>query len=137
MNNYTEFSLKQIDAAYINALVDLVNACRANNVEIDKVRHFQNGQHVTFKGRLHANAVCHDGSYGTPCPFWVEDGNERYKNNWSCRSGLWETIGFPWDYDDVSVHDAEELAFYLHALNDRDRVGYIPMPWEEEENEMD
>ena len=115
MTNYTEFSPKQIDAAYINSLVDLVNACRANNVEIDKVSHFQNGWHVTFKGYSHADAVCHDGSYGSPCPFWL--GEERYQNDWSCRDGLWETIGFPWDYDDVSAHEAQELAEYLAALN--------------------
>jgi hypothetical protein len=42
MNNYTEFSMKSVDAAYINSLVDLVNACRYRHVEIDKVCHFQN-----------------------------------------------------------------------------------------------
>lgn len=115
MGNYTDFTMKTIDAAYINSLVDLVNACRENNVEINEVRHFQNGWHVTFTGYPHADAVCHDGSYGSPCPFWL--GENRYKNDWTCHSGLWETIGFPWDYDDVSTHNAQELAHYLAALN--------------------
>jgi len=125
MNNYTEFSTKSVDAAYINSLVDLVNACRYRHVEIDKVCHFQNGWHITFVGHPHADAVCHDGSYGSPCSFWLPDGG--HNNDWS-RSGSWETIGFPWDYDDVSVHTAEELAFYLWALDNG------KTPWEENEN---
>jgi hypothetical protein len=50
-----------------------------------------------------------------------------HNNDWS-HSGSWETIGFPWDYDDVSVHTAEELAFYLWALDNG------KTPWEENEN---
>ena len=127
MENYTNFTLKTIDAAYINSLVDLVNACRANNVEINKVCHFQNGWHVTFATHPHADAICHDGSYGSPCPFWLNEEN-RYNNDWSYRSGLWETIGFPWDYDDVSTHTAEELAQYIAALNRGET------PWEDNED---
>lgn len=114
MNNYTEFTAKQIDAAYINSLVELINACRANEVEIDEVWHYQNGFHVTFKGHKHADAICHDGSYGSPCPYYLN--KNQHNNDWS-RSGLWETMGFPWDYDDVSIHSAEQLADYLLALN--------------------
>lgn len=121
MTNYTEFSPKQIDAAYINSLVDLVNACRYRHVKIDTVRHYQNGWHVTFKGYEHADAICHDHSYGSPC--YQGFTNSEHTNNWS-RSGEWETIGFPWDEGDVTVHSAEELAFYLWALN----VGKTP--WE-------
>ena len=114
-NNEIAFTLQQIDAAYINSLVDLVNACRELDVKIDKVCHFQNGWHVTFTGYPHADAVCHDGSYGSPCPFWAPNGG--HNNDWS-RSGYWETIGFPWDYNDVSTHTAEELAHMLKALHD-------------------
>ena len=126
MTNYTEFSTKQIDAAYINSLVDLVNACRFRGVEIDKVCHFQNGWHVTFTGHPHADAICHDGSYGSPC-YMAGYLGKGHDNDWS-RTGKWETIGFPWDYNDVSVHTAEELAFYLWSLNNG------KTPWEDNEN---
>lgn len=125
MTTYTEFTPKQIDAAYINALVDLVNACSTCNVELDKVQHFQNGWRVTFKG-YSGDAVCHDGSYGSPnyAPqFYPETTNQ---NDWE-QSGPWETIGFPWDNGDVSVHDADELAYYLYCL----RINATP--WEEDE----
>lgn len=122
MENYSAFTPKQIDAAYINALVDLVNTCRDWHVELDKVQHYENGWRVTFKGHT-GDAVCHDGSYGSPnyAPrFYPETTNQ---NDWS-QTGPWETIGFPWDYDDVSVHDADELAYYLHCLNQN------MAPWE-------
>ena len=45
--------------------------------------------------------------------------------------GAWETIGFPWDGDDVSVHDADELAFYLRCLDN----GLTPWGESEEEDE--
>ena len=108
------FTPDQIDAAYVNSLVDLVNACRERGVEIDRVCHYQNGWHVTFKGYNGADAVCHDGSYGSPCymPQYLTPG---HNNDWS-RTGEWETIGFPWDEGDVSVHSARELALYLFAL---------------------
>ena len=107
------FTPMQIDAAYINTLVELVSACRAQNVEIDKVSTFQGGWHVTFKDHEGADAICHEGSYGSPCYYCM---NVNHQNDWS-RSGSWETIGFPWDGDDVSVHDANELAFYLRCLD--------------------
>lgn len=40
----------------------------------------------------------------------------KHHNDWS-EIGQWETIGFPWDYDDVSMHTAEELAQMLAKLN--------------------
>ena len=113
MTTYTEFSLKQIDAAYINTLVDFINACRKNGVKINAVKHFQNGWHITFTDCL-GDAVCHDGSYGSPnyAPeFYPETA---YQNDWN-KSGEWETIGFPWDGGDVSVHNSEELAQLIAA----------------------
>ena len=109
------FTPMQIDAAYINSLVELVNACRAQHVELDKVCAFQGGWHVTFKNHEGADAICHDHSYGSPRYGAFFDKNVP-NNDWS-RSGSWETIGFPWDGGDVSVHDADELAFYLRCLN--------------------
>ena len=104
-----------IDAAYINSLVDLVNACRAEGVELDTVSHFQSGWHVTFKGFDGADAICHDHSHGSPNYMNAFLGNEN-PNDWS-RTGEWETIGFPWDDDDVSVHDATTLAHMLKRLS--------------------
>ena len=109
MNTY----IKQIDAAYVNTLVDLVNACRALGVELDKVQYFQNGWRVTFKG-FDGDAICHDGSYGSPNHMRSFLGEE-YPNDWT-QSGSWETIGFPWDRDDVSVHDSQTLAYLISAL---------------------
>lgn len=121
------FTPDQIDAAYVNSLVDLINACRAVGVEVDKVCHFQNGWHVTFKGFDGADAVCHDGSYGSPIynRFFQED---KYHNDWN-EHGEWETIGFPWDYGDVSVHSAQELALYISALKNGTNV------WKRDEDE--
>jgi len=121
------FTPMQIDAAYINSLVELVNACRAQQVELDKICAFQGGWHVTFKGHEGADAICHDNSYGSP-RYGAFFNKNVPDNDWS-RSGKWETIGFPWDNDDVSVHDANELAFYLRCL-DNDLA-----PWDENEED--
>lgn len=110
------FTPLTIDAAFVNSLVNLVNACRKNDVMIDEVIHYQHGWLVTFKGYDKSmNAVCHDGSYGNPIHdrYFEED---KYRNDWN-EVGYWETIGFPWDYDDVSIHSAEELAEMIHKLN--------------------
>lgn len=121
------FRPDQIDAAYINSLVNLVNACRVAGVEMDKVFHFQNGWLVTFKGFEGADAICHDGSYGSPCYMagFLQKGHD---NDWT-RSGDWETSGFPWDYDDMSVHSAQELALYISALKNGTNI------WEHNEDE--
>ena len=109
------FVQQEIDGAYINSLVRLVNACNLMGVELDKVSFYQNGFRVTFKGYDGADAICHDGSYGSPC-YMARYNGKGHDNDWS-RYGDWETIGFPWDYDDVSCHSAEELASYIALLN--------------------
>lgn len=116
-----EFVPQQIDAAYVNALVQLINACREYEVEIENVCFFQNGWHVTFRGFDGADAICHDHSYGSPCYFG------KHHNDWSNKDGEWETIGFPWDEDDVSVHTARELAFFIESLKNG------LSPWNEDE----
>ena len=105
------FTPQYIDGAYVNSLVRLVNACNLMGVELDKVSFFQNGFHVTFKGYEGADAICHDGSYGSPCRMGCHRDND-----WS-RYGEWETIGFPWDNGDVSYRSAKELASYIALLN--------------------
>lgn len=42
-NNEIAFTNQQVDAAYVNSLVDLVNACRENHVAIDKMAYYQHG----------------------------------------------------------------------------------------------
>lgn len=116
MDNYSIFEPKSIDAAYIIALTELVNACRAYRVEINKVNHFQNGFHVTFKGFPHADAICHDHSYGSPCYGAIFD-DMKHQNNWDIEDVHWETIGFPWDGNDVTVHSAIEIAAMISAIN--------------------
>lgn len=114
LNERMHFTPMQIDAAYINSLVELVNRCHTYNVELDKVCAFQGGWVVTFKG-YKGDAICHDHSYGSPCygAFFNESART---NDWSA-SGMWETTGFPWDHEDVTVHSASELAFYIAELN--------------------
>lgn len=114
-NNEIAFTSQQIDAAYVNSLVDLVNVCRELDVKIDKVYHYQHGWGVTFKG-FEGDAICHSGSCGSPCPNGLYDPSTE-TNNWD-NSGRWETMGFPWDGDYVSVHSASALAHMIAALRD-------------------
>lgn len=122
--SHDAFVQHTIDACYINSLVNLVNACRAVNVPIHKVETYQNGWRVEFLG-FTGDAVCHDGSYGNPIHNRYFEKNKHH-NDWS-EEGKWETIGFPWDYEDVSVHTAGELASFLAIL----RQGLNP--WEDKE----
>ena len=114
-NNEIAFTAQQIDGAYINSLVELVNACREYGVKIDKVFHYQHGWAVTFEG-FKGDAICHSGSYGSPCHHGLYNPDVE-RNDWS-DSGSWETCGFPWDNGDVSVHDASDLARMVAALRD-------------------
>lgn len=123
-NNEIAFTNQQVDAAYVNSLVDLINACRENRVAIDKVAYYQHGWRVTFKG-YDGDAICHSGSYGSPYSMGLYD-PEVERNDWN-NSGRWETIGFPWDGEDVSVHSAYALAAMIAALNRGDN-------WEDWEN---
>lgn len=114
-NDEIAFTPQQIDAAYINSLVDLVNVCRELDVKIDKVFHYQHGWMVTFDG-FSGDAICHNGSYGSPCYGGIFNPGVEC-NDWS-DNGRWETYGFPWDNGDVSVHSARALAYMLKALRD-------------------
>ena len=114
-NNEIAFTRQEVDAAYVNSLVDLINACRKHNVAIDRVIYYQHGWGVTFEGYPNADAICHSGSHGSPCYGGLYDPS-REDNDWN-NCGSWETIGFPWDGIDVSVHTAEQLALMICALN--------------------
>ena len=125
INTEIAFIRQQIDAAYVNSLVDLINACRELDVKIDKVFHYQHGWMITFKG-FRGDAICHNGSYGSPCYGDLHNPSIE-RNDWD-KDGQWDTFGFPWDNGDVSVHSAEELAFYLWSLVNG------KTPWENNEN---
>ena len=126
LNDRMMFTPRQIDAAYINSIVDLVNACRKYDVKINKVFTFQNGWQVTFEG-FKGDAICHDHSYGSPCYGGCID-DSVHTNKWD-RCGEWETMGFPWDGIDVSVHDAEWLARQIARLGNGEQYDES---WEED-----
>jgi hypothetical protein len=128
-NNEIAFTNQQVDAAYVNSLVDLVNACRENHVAIDKVAYYQHGWSVTFKGH-DGDAICHSGSYGSPCYGGLYN-PEMERNDWN-NSGRWETIGFPWDGGDISVHYATHLAHMIGMLNRGEEYNESWEEWEED-----
>lgn len=138
INNKNAYSPVQIDGAYIASLVELVNACKLANVNISAVRFYQNGFHVTFEN-FKGDAICHDGSYGSP--YYANFFNpDKYRNDFN-DTGMWETMGFPWDYNDVSTHSAVELAYYLQSLKEGstpwENVRAAAYEEEEEEEEID
>lgn len=96
INNYTNYTQVAINVERVKSLSKLIRACKKEGVEINKVFFYQNGFTVTFNG-VNGDAILHDNSYG----------REDYS---------WETIGMPWDYGDVSVHTAKELAMLLGQL---------------------
>lgn len=112
-NNEIAFTCQQIDGAYVNSLVNLVNACRKYGAIIDKVNVYQHGWLITFIG-CGGDAICHSGSCGSPCYGGLYDPTAE-RNDWS-NSGRWETIGFPWDGIDVSVHSSDHLACMIGAI---------------------
>lgn len=128
-NNEIDFTCQQIDGAYVNSLVNFVNACRKYSVIIDKVNVYQHGWLVTFAG-CDGDAICHSGSYGSPCHGGLYR-PEKESNDWS-NCGRWETIGFPWDNGDVSVHNAERLAHMISAFQRGEEYDKSWEEWEED-----
>lgn len=96
MNEEIAFTPIDINLNRLHALNNLCNYSEKYGVGIKKVRYFMNGFQVLFDG-FEGDAILHDGSYGRE----------------SCD---WETLGFPWDGNDVSVHTAHQLASMLAAL---------------------
>lgn len=80
----------------VYSLSILLGACAYQKIEIEKISPFMNGFIVIFKD-FDGDAILHDGSYGRGL----------------CK---WETIGFPWDGEDVSIHSPAILAEMLGAL---------------------
>lgn len=96
ITNYTNYTRVELNVGRVKSLSKLIRTCKKEGVEIDKVFFYQNGFTVTFK-EMNGDAILHDNSYG----------REDYS---------WETTDMPWDYDDVSVHTAKELAMLLGQL---------------------
>lgn len=98
MMNDSMYNRHEIDRARVYSLATLITCCAQAGITLSKVYSFMGGFQVVFEGFEElGDAILHDGSYG----------------NKSC---WWETIGFPWDNGDVSVHAPDELACMLYAL---------------------
>lgn len=95
MKTFTEFDPITLDLKRVESLHNLMRACETLLVHIRDIQLYMNGFRVTFED-WEGDAILHDWSYG----------HENYD---------WETINFPWDEDDVSVHSAKDLAFLLHT----------------------
>ena len=98
----------ELDITRVYALCKLVNLCKEKNIEITHVDAYMHGFIVVFEN-WSGDAILHDGSYQ----------NTKYK---------WETIGFPWDGEDVSVHSAEELASLLALYKFAQDIGMDIVP---------
>ena len=82
---------------YARCLSTLVYLCEANNIGIQSITAYCHGFKVVFEGHEEGDAIIHDYSYCSA-------------------AGMWETMGFPWDYGDVSVHDTRELVALVKGL---------------------
>ena len=100
MQQYSNFTAVNLNMERVNALYNLMNACHYNGVKISKVMFFRNGFSICFEG-FDGDAVLHDGT----------------SYNHDTR---WETMGFPWDGNDVSKHSAVSLARMIAALKRND-----------------
>lgn len=94
-----------INLDYMNALVDLVNELRKNNIAVREFNTLNNGFQLKFED-FEGDAVIHDYSYGRD-------------------SGWWETYKFPWDEGDVSVLTAEELVEKLVSLKGKKKDPFL------------
>ena len=94
--NLLPFHPQNIPVDRVMALAALASSMERECIEFSKVNLYQNGFQVMFKD-IPGDAIIHDHSYAS---------------NW----GYFETIGMPWDNDDVSVHPPKTLAKMLGAL---------------------
>lgn len=97
MEKTCAFSPVNLSIGRTKALAELLMTCKYLDVDVKAVKYYMRGFLVEFEGH-EGNAILHDGSYGR-------------------NSFMWETIDFPWDGDDVSVHTSHQLAHMLCALN--------------------
>ena len=99
----------ELDITRVYSLCKLVNLCKEKDIKVTKVVFYMNGFKVVFED-WGGDAILHDGSYE----------NTKYK---------WETIGFPWDGEDVSTHTAEELVslLYLYKFAQEQDLDIVPV----------
>ena len=83
----------EINEQYFDGVNELLGWCRRCGVKVQSIRYHYHGFQVMFEG-IEGDAILHDGSYG----------NKR---------NHWETMGMPWDKDDISVHDAYTLVHMI------------------------
>ena len=87
-----------VNESFVNGLNELLGWCREIGVEVDKIRYLYHGFQVTFVG-IEGDAILHRGSIG-------------HLRNY------WETMGMPWDEDDVSAHSAFTLVHMIKSYLD-------------------
>jgi len=92
------FVQQKIDQNRLRTLVELFNECKKNGIEITDTYYYLEGFSVIFEG-MQGDAILHANSRG----------------HGLC---LWETIGMPWDGDDVSIHTTNTLVKMLKAYKD-------------------
>ena len=97
-NEDLENGMYDVCEQYINGLNELLSWCRELNITVDKIRFLHHGFQVLFDG-MDGDAILHDGSY-------------RHTRHY------WETMGMPWDGDDVSTHDAYTLTHMIKTYQD-------------------
>ena len=73
----------------VTTLANLIHLCNIFNISVCDIFFIHNGFAITFEN-WDGDAVLHKYSMGN-------------KHN------MWETMGFPWDSNDVSAHTTEEL----------------------------
>ena len=104
-----KFVNQTINLDRLKTLIKLFNECEKNEIVITRTSYYLNGFSVSFEG-MDGDAILHDNSKGQSL----------------C---LWETIGMPWDRDNVSVHGTCSLVRMLKACKDKE-------DWEQYENEV-
>lgn len=88
---------------YLDAFTELMTAINCYHLHVNDIQVYLNGFRVTFKEYPDGDILCHDGSYGNT-------------------QGLWESYGFPWDENDVTVQTAQE---FCHKLAEVAQYGVL------------
>lgn len=101
------YTPQELNLTYLTALSYLIAGCNDSGIGIKSVNTYMNGFQILFEN-ISGDAIIHDGSYGRA-------------------TGCIETIGMPWDYDDVSTHDPKHLVKLMKAYLNGER-------WEDIEN---
>ena len=95
-NNLLAYHKMPINLDRLQSLGALLQQCEEEGIKIKEAFSYMNGFLLIFED-IPGDAILHDGSYA---------------RDWC----WWETIGMPWDGEDVSTHDPVTLGRMLGAL---------------------